>query len=104
MKSRLIVSMVASLALASLAGCSVVQGSKTPSNYASDVELTSKVKADLLENGKVDGLDVNVDANDGKITLSGWASTQAEKDRAGQVARQTEGVTSVENNIQIKEK
>ena len=104
MKNRMITTLAASLLIFGAAGCSVVQGSKTPSNYASDVELTSKVKADLLENGQVDGLDVNVDANDGKITLSGWASTQAEMERAAQVARQTEGVKSVKNNIQIKEK
>jgi hyperosmotically inducible protein len=38
----------------------------------------------------------------GVVQLSGTAKSQAEVDRAVAIAREVEGVTSVENKIQIK--
>src|SRR5689334_6094642 len=83
-------------------GCNVFRGESTPGQYVDDVAITSKVKADLLESHKVDGLDVNVDSMNGKVTLSGWASSPAEKATAGTIARSVKGVKSVDNQLKIK--
>lgn len=104
MKRAILVTAMATLWVGGVGGCAMFQGGQDPSDYADDVALTSKVKADLLENHKVDGLDVNVDVKDGNVTLSGYASTPAERDRATQVARNVSGVRSVDNNMTIKEK
>jgi osmotically-inducible protein OsmY len=85
-------------------GCGIFQGGQSPSEYADDVALTTKVKADLVDSDKVDALDVNVDVKDGNVTLSGYASTPAEREKATQVARNVTGVKSVDNNMTIKEK
>lgn len=69
-----------------------------------DAALLTKIKADLLKSGRVDGLDVNVDVKDGNVTLSGWASNEAERNSAGDLARSISGVKNVENKIQIKSK
>jgi hypothetical protein len=50
----------------------------------------------------VEGLDVNVDAKDGVVTLSGTAATQTEKASAERIARTSDGVKKVENRIVIK--
>lgn len=103
MKRQIAAAALAALMLGGgLAGCNVLRGQSTPSEYVDDVALTTKVKADLLESGRVDGLDVNVDVKDSRVTLTGWASSAAERNRAGQVARNVKGVKSVDNNIQIK--
>ena len=83
-------------------GCNVFRGQSTPGQYVDDVAITSKVKADLLESHRVDGLDVNVDSMNGKVTLSGWASNPAEKATAGNIARSVKGVKSVNNQLKIK--
>ena len=48
----------------------------------------------------VKALDLNVDTKGSVVTVSGWVRTQAEKDRALQLARDTAGVTQVIENLQ----
>lgn len=85
-----------------LGGCNVFRGQSTPGQYVDDVAITTKVKAKLLDNDSVDGLDVNVDSTNGKVTLTGWASTESEVRAASELAREVEGVKSVDNQLQVK--
>jgi hyperosmotically inducible protein len=68
---------------------------------APDPWVTTKVKLSLLSSEGVDGLDVNVDTLDGRVTLHGTAATANERARAEQLARQVEGVRDVRNLIQV---
>jgi hyperosmotically inducible protein len=85
-----------------LSGCNIMRGQSTPGQYVDDVAITSKVKAELVDSGKVDALDVNVDSMNGKVTLKGWASSQTEARAAGDIARSVDGVKSVDNQLQVK--
>ena len=67
-----------------------------------DASVTAAVKSRLLWNDTTDGLDIGVDTMDGKVTLTGNATTQAEKDLATRLARRTDGVRSVSNKIEVK--
>lgn len=67
-----------------------------------DASVTAAVKSRLLWNDSTDGLDIGVDTMDGKVTLTGNATTQAEKDLATRLARRTDGVRSVDNRIEVK--
>lgn len=67
-----------------------------------DATLVARVKSGLLRSPEVEGLDVNVDAKDGVVTLSGTAATQTEKASAERIARTSDGVKKVENRIVIK--
>lgn len=89
------------LALA-LPACNVLRGQETAGQYVDDVTITTKVKAELLDSKKVDGLDVNVDVNKGRVTLTGWATTAVERSKATSLARAVEGVKSVDNRLKIK--
>lgn len=68
---------------------------------ASDPWLTTKVKVSLLTAENVDGLDIDVDTVDGRVTLHGKASDSAERAEAEKLARQVEGVREVRNLIQV---
>lgn len=68
-----------------------------------DVTLLTKIKAELLASKHVDGLDVNVDVKEGRVTLSGTASSEAERARAESIAKDTKGVMAVENKIVLKD-
>jgi osmotically-inducible protein OsmY len=86
------------LAAAAFAGALAIAPA---ASAASDPWITTKVKLSLLTSEGVDGLDVNVDTNDGRVTLHGTASTPAERSKAEQLAKQTEGVREVRNLIQV---
>jgi hyperosmotically inducible protein len=66
-----------------------------------DAAITSAVKTKLLADTAVSGLKIDVDTSAGVVTLSGTANTRAESDRAAALARETNGVTRVVNNLRV---
>jgi osmotically-inducible protein OsmY len=66
-----------------------------------DAAITSAVKSKFLADTAVSGLKIDVDTKDGIVTLSGMVATRAEADRAAAIARDTNGVTRVVNNLRI---
>ena len=66
------------------------------SQPVTDTWITTKVKADLLATENVSGLDIKVETVDGVVTLTGAVASQAQKDKAVEVARQIKGVKRVE--------
>ena len=67
-----------------------------------DPALTTSVKTKLLANPDVSGLRIDVDTRDGVVTLTGTVSTQAEKDEALRIARETDGVKNVEDRLTVR--
>lgn len=63
-----------------------------------DTWITTKVKADLLTTSDVSGLELNVETVNGVVSLTGDVDSQAEADRAVEVARGIEGVTRVDSS------
>ena len=74
---------------------------RTFSDKVEDATITASVKSKLLWNTRTDGLDIGVDTVAGKVTLSGAASSAEEKDLAGRLARNTNGVVAVDNRIAV---
>jgi hyperosmotically inducible protein len=68
---------------------------------ASDAAITTAVKTKFLADSMVGGLKINVDTNDHVVTLSGNVASRAEADRAVMMARNTEGVTRVVDNLRV---
>lgn len=68
---------------------------------ASDPGVTTAVKSKFAADDQVAALQIDVDTVDGVVTLTGDVPTQAAKDRAVQLARETDGVTRVEDRLTI---
>jgi hyperosmotically inducible protein len=66
-----------------------------------DATVTAKVKAGLAGEAETSAIKVGVTTVKGVVTLSGVVPTEREKAKAEQVARGTEGVAQVVNNITI---
>lgn len=64
--------------------------------------VTAKVKAALLADKDVKGLDVRVETRNGVVTLSGEVDSLAQSDIAARVTRQVAGVASVENRLTVR--
>ena len=62
----------------------------------SDTWITTKVKSSLLADSDVAGLDVEVETVNGVVHLRGDVDSQAQIDRAVEIARDIDGVTNVD--------
>ena len=78
-------------------------GAKSAETYVKDSAITTKVKTKLAAE-KVSSLaKIHVDTdNKGMVVLTGTAENQQAVDKAATIARDTEGVTSVQNNVKVK--
>ena len=66
-----------------------------------DAALTAKVKTKFLADTSISGLKIDVDTKNDVVTLSGTVPTAAEKRKAVEVARATDGVKSVVDNLKV---
>src|SRR5256712_13351190 len=69
----------------------------------SDSGITTKVKAKMVADDTVKAHEINVTTRDHVVTLSGEVGTTGAKDQAIQIARQTEGVRDVVDQLTVKE-
>lgn len=67
-----------------------------------DATITAAVKSKLLWSKQADGMSANVQTESGKVTLRGTANSNADKDLAGRLARNTHGVVKVDNQLVIE--
>lgn len=66
-----------------------------------DANLTAKIKAKLMADPEVNAFHIDVDTVDGQVTLTGRVATELQRTEAEQLASRTEGVTVVNNLIQV---
>jgi osmotically-inducible protein OsmY len=66
-----------------------------------EATLTAKVKSNLLWNEHVSGTDITVTTENGVVTLEGSVGSEAERDLAVQLTRNTDGVESVRNRLTV---
>lgn len=76
-------------------------GAENAAEATGDAALTAKVKSKFLADTSIAGLKIDVDTTDNVVTLSGTVSTAAERARAVSVAKGTDGVKSVVNNLKV---
>jgi hyperosmotically inducible protein len=66
-----------------------------------DSWITAKTKIALYADDRVPGTDINVDTQNGVVTLRGKVPTADQKRAAEDVARTIDGVASVRNDLQV---
>ena len=88
MSFRVLFGLVASLVLTAACG-------------KSDADITESIKSQLAADDTVQALNIDVETHERVVTLSGSADRQGERDRAAEIARATDGVTEVLNNITV---
>jgi hyperosmotically inducible periplasmic protein len=75
---------------------------KAAGRKVADAEITTSVKTKLLGTKDVIANDINVDTNEGVVTLKGSVPTEAQKTRAAEIARGTAGVKHVVNDLTVQ--
>jgi hyperosmotically inducible protein len=69
---------------------------QTVPDKTADTWITTKVKSELATTKNVKSTDISVSTMDGVVTLTGTASSSAEKAKVEQVAKAVKGVKSVD--------
>ena len=93
--------MILATLLIALVGCAGSRTQESTGEYIDDSVITSKVKSAFANDVQVDALNIKVTTFKGTVQLSGFAKNRQEINRAVQLARSTDGVKSVKNNIQL---
>ena len=88
--------------LASFLGCASTSTKEGTGEYVDNSIITAKVKAEIFKDDSLKSSEINVETFKGEVQLSGFVNSQADIDRAVEVARTVKGVTSVKNNMQLK--
>ena len=82
-------------------GETVAQGANEAQRAAADGALTAKIKAKMALDDRVKASEIDVDTTRSVVTLSGRVASESERARAVQLARDTDGVTSVVDNLRV---
>ena len=83
-------------------GCSSTPTSSSTGQQIDDTTITTKVKAKMVDDPAVSALNIKVETFKGTVQLSGFANNATEVNRAVEIARGTDGVKSVKNDIRLK--
>src|SRR5688572_18705904 len=83
-------------------GCSSTPTSASTGQQIDDTTITTKVKAKMVDDPAVSALNIKVETFKGTVQLSGFANNATEVNRAVEIARGTDGVKSVKNDIRLK--
>ncbi|WP_042303597.1 BON domain-containing protein [Paraburkholderia kururiensis] len=83
-------------------GCASSPTHEGTGEYVDDSVITTKVKAAVLNEPSLKSAEINVETFKGVVQLSGFVSSQADIDKAVEVARHVGGVKSVKNAMRLK--
>ena len=85
-----------------LAACGSTSKQSGPGEYVDDSVITTKVKSQLAADDFLKSFEISVETYKGVVQLSGFVDTQAAVNKAGEIARGVQGVSSVKNNLIVK--
>jgi osmotically-inducible protein OsmY len=99
---KTLVTLCATLLLMVTLGCASTSTHEGTGQYVDDSVITAKVKAAILHEPGLKVAEINVETFKGIVQLSGFVSSQADMDKAVEIARGVGGVKSVTNKMQPK--
>jgi len=94
---------ITTLLLMAAVGCASTKTQEGTGQYVDDTVITTKVKAAILEEPGLKSSEINVETFKGVVQLSGFVSSSADISTATKVAHAVAGVTSVKNDMHVKQ-
>lgn len=79
----------------------VTVGRKTAGESIRDAEILARVKSKLAADPEINPFNLDVDVENGVVTLTGRVAKQQARDEAGRLAEATEGVVDVRNKVKV---
>ena len=78
-------------------------GEKIKEAASSDAAITASIKADYLKDPDLSVFKIDVDTQDGVVTLNGVTKTPSDRQRAEKLAAANKGVREVHNRLTVKQ-
>lgn len=72
--------------------------------WVGDATITAIVKTKLLANDNVSGMNIDVETQNNRVTLSGEVDSDEARQLAEEIAENTEDVADVENNLRVADR
>lgn len=86
-----------------LGGCQAMTG-RTAGQNVDDAALTASVQSQLTADRLSNFTRIDVDTNNGVVSLNGVVESAENRARAEQLARRVNGVKNVVNNLQVQKR
>ncbi|AKJ30539.1 BON domain-containing protein [Caldimonas brevitalea] len=102
MKKLVLAAMMAATGILATTGCAVSDGQTSVGQYVDDATIATRVKTRFAQDDTVSAMRIEVEALQGTVQLSGFATSEAEKSRAAELARSVADVKSVRNDIIVR--
>lgn len=83
-------------------GCASTSKQEGTGEYFDDTVITTKVKAEILNEPSLKSAEINVETFKGIVQLSGFVNSQADINKAVEVVGRVKGVKSVRNDMRVK--
>lgn len=83
-------------------GETLAAGANRAQAAVADASLTSKIKAKMALDDTIEAGRIDIDTEGTTVTLSGSVDTAAQRIRAVQLARETDGVSQVVDRLQVR--
>lgn len=80
-----------------------VAGERSYGEMIDDASITAAVKAKLMWSKHTEGMDTKVVTNSGKVQLTGTVGSEQAKQHAETLAKNTDGVNAVQNQLNVSE-
>ena len=95
-------SIVAALVILPIAACAPTSTSESTGQYIDGSTITAKVKNAIIQDPDLKVLEIHVLTYKDTVQLSGFVDDPRMIARAGDIARNVEGVKAVQNNLAVK--
>ena len=89
--------------IAAFSACASTSKQESTGEYVDDSVITTKVKSLLAVDDFLKSFQIGVETYKGSVQLSGFVNSQKAVDKAIEIARSVKGVTSVKNDLVLKE-
>jgi len=100
--SKLVQYLVIVMLVAGIAACASTSKQSGTGEYVDDTVITTKVKSLLAADDFLKSFAISVETYKGTVQLSGFVDSQNAINKAGEIARDVQGVSSVKNNLIVK--
>lgn len=82
--------------------CSSTRTQKSAGEQIDDTVIATKIKTALIADPLTEAHDIDVAMFKGRVQLNGFVESDAQRQKAGQIARGVNGVMAVDNNLKLK--
>ena len=102
-RNRFVGYFVLLIMIAAFSACASTSKQESTGEYVDDSVITTKVKSLLAADDFLKSFQIGVETYKGTVQLSGFVNSQKAVDKAIEIARSVKGVTSVKNDLILKE-